>query len=442
MNGNPPRNEGLRGQLLRAARGSVILRIVALASTMATSVVLARALGPSAYGTYAYVFAIVTLLALPSQVGIPTLLVRETAKAQAHEDWPRLKGLWTWATRVILVTSVVVAVIAALFVAWRGTRTDADLRWTLAAGLLLVPLIALGNARGAALRGLRLIVRGQLPETVLRPVMLVLFVGGAWWFSGRMSAHAAMAWHVLAAALAFAIGALILWQARPAGVTTAHADLSHSRAWWHAALPLALISGLQVAGNQSGVIQLGWFRPQAEVGLYKVATSASTLALFGLQTANLVIAPHIARMHAVGDHTRLQRLASIGALASGALTLPVFLAFAFGGRWLIGLMYGNGYVDAYGPLLLLCAGQMFNAMFGSVGLLLNMTGYERHAARWLAVAACCNILLGLALIPRFGMMGAAVANVASLAVWNLAFWRLARRNLGVDGSVFSVLRSG
>ena len=179
-----------------------MLRIVALASTTATSVVLARALGPSAYGNYAYVFAIVTLLALPSQVGIPTLLVRETAKAQAQEDWPRLKGLWSWATRVILVMSLVIAAVAAIFVIWRGAPTDVDLRWTLAVGLLLVPLIALGNARGAALRGLRKIVSGQLPETVLRPVMLVVFIGGAWWFNGRMSAHAAMGWHVLAAALA------------------------------------------------------------------------------------------------------------------------------------------------------------------------------------------------------------------------------------------------
>jgi O-antigen/teichoic acid export membrane protein len=436
------RPEGLRRQLLRAARGSVILRTVAFASTMATSVVLARALGPSAYGTYAYVFAIVTLLALPSQVGIPTLLVRETAKAQAHEDWPRLKGLWTWATRVILVTSVAVAVVAAVSVAWRGARTDADLRWTLAAGLLLVPLIALGNARGAALRGLRKIVSGQLPETVLRPVMLVVFVGMAYWFGGRMSAHAAMAWHALAAALAFAVGGAILWRARPAGMANAHADLSQSRAWWQAALPLALISGLQVAGNQSGLIQLGWFRPQAEVGLYKVATSASTLALFGLQTANLVIAPHIARLHALDDHARLQRLASIGALASGALTLPVFLAFAFGGRWLISLLYGANYVDAYGPLLVLCGAQMVNAYFGLNAGFLSMTGHEKSAARWLSISSIIAISSGFFLIPVFGMMGAALSQFLSMLVWNVAFWRIALAKTGVDSSLSGVFRYG
>jgi O-antigen/teichoic acid export membrane protein len=437
-----PREQGLRTQLLRAARGSVLLRIVALGATMSTSVVLARALGPVAYGVYAYVFAVITLLALPSQVGIPTLLVRETAKAQVSEDWPRLKGLWKWATRTILSTSLFIALAGAGFLMWQGGRIDRDLRWTLSAGLVLVPLIALGDARGAALRGLRKIVSGQLPETVLRPLLLVLFVGLAWKSGGAVSAHAAMALHALAAMLAFLVGGAILWRVRPQGVAVARADLSGASEWWHAALPLALISGLQVAGNQSGVILLGMFRPDAEVGFYKVATSAATLALFGLQTANLVIAPHIARLHAIGDRARLQRLATMGALASGALTLPVFLAFLLGGRWLINLLYGPGFAGAYGPLLLLSAGQVVNAMFGSVGLLLNMTGHERQAARWLAVSAVCNVLLGVLLVPWMGMVGAAMASVVSILVWNLSFWRIARRELDVDGSVFSLFGQG
>lgn len=428
---------GLKRQLLRAARGSVLLRVVALASTMATSVVLARALGSSAYGTYAYVFAIVTLLALPSQVGIPTLLVRETAKAQAHEDWPRLKGLWSWATRVILVTSVVVAVIAAFGIVWCGERTDADLRWTLVAGLLLVPLIALGNARGAALRGLRFIVSGQLPESVLRPLLLVTFIGLAWWFRGQMSASEAMGWHVLAATLAFLIGGVILWRVRPAGVVHVRADTSQARLWWRAALPLALISGLQVAGGQSGLILLGWFQTQADVGIFKVATSAATLVIFGLQTVTLIMSPHIARLYALEDYKKLQRLLSVGALVSALLTIPLLLVFALGGKWLIGLLYGHEYIGAYVPLLILSAGQVINAFFGLNAGLLTMTNLEGHAARWLGVSSLSSIVLGLVLIPWVGVNGAAIAQVISMALWNFAFWLVALKKIGIDTGIMS-----
>lgn len=430
----------LKRQLLQSAGGSIAIRILSLLVTIAASVVLARALGPTAYGTYAYIFAIVTLLALPTQVGIPTLLVRETAKAQAEADWPKLKGLWFWSTRTIFVTSTLVALLSTMVVFLRGWSSRDGVELTMLAGIVLIPLIALGNARGAALRGLRLIVRGQLPETVIRPILLVIFVGSFWFLDGAVSAYSAMTLHVFAAGVSFVIGGVLLWFAKPKEVFSIRADMSHAPYWWRAAIPLAVLGGIQVIVNQSGLVLLGWFRPETEVGLYKVAMSASLLAIFGLQTAGLVVGPYMARFHSLGDIRQLRRMASLAAIMSSALTFPILLVFFLKGRWLIDTLYGADYVNAFVPLLILASGQMIHALFGSVGLILNMTGHERDAVRWLAVSACCNIILSLLLIPVFGMQGAAIAAVASLLIWNFAFWRIAILKLNVDGSVVSVFR--
>lgn len=434
--------DDLKGQLLRAARGSVLLQLIALGATMASSVVLARALGPVAFGTYSYVFAIVSLLALPPQVGIPTLLIRETAKAQAHEDWPRLKGLWVWATRVILLTSFVVAAGVVLVLMVRSTYIGSALYWTLAAGMLLIPLIALGNARSAALQGLRLVVRGQLPEQVLRPILLIAFVWFGWWRGGALSAQWAMVWHVVAAAIAFVVGGAMLWHARPLEVSKVAADTSHARKWWLASLPLALVSGLQIVGDQAGLILLGMFRNETEVGLLKIAISASTFALFGLQIATLVFAPHIARMHALADHARLQRLASVAVLCGVVLSIPFVLLFVFWGHWLIDALYGSSYGDAYVPLLLLCAAKVVTTCFGLTAGLMAMTGHERDAARWMTVAVGIVIAFDLLLIPGFGTSGAAVAFLISTAVWNVAFYCVIRKNLRIDPSLLGVIKLG
>ncbi len=429
----------LRAQLISAAKGSVLLRLVAMVLSLATAVVLARALGPAEYGTYAYVFALVTLLALPAQVGIPTLLVRETARAHAQKEWSNLKTLWRWATRTILGTSLAITAILALIL-W-GSSDHATNTWrTAVSAVLLIPLIALGNARGAALRGLRRIVSGQLPEAILRPGFFLLFISAAWMAGLKLTAATAMSWHVLAAACGFLIGAIILFKARPNEMINAQLDHGCTSGWLKAAVPLAAIGGLQTVGNQTGIVLLGLMGTHAEVAMYKVAASAATLAVFGLQTANSVVGPHFAGQFALGDTRRIQRLAAAGAIASSALTIPVVAAFVLCGPWLLHMVYGEGYEGAYGPLLILCAGQMVNALFGSVGLLLNMTGYERIAARWLAIAAICNILGGVVLIPRFGMYGAAIAACASVVIWNVAYWWMARKLLGVDGSVLAVCR--
>ena len=52
--------------------------------------------------------------------------------------------------------------------------------------------------------------------------------------------------------------------------------------------------------------------------------------------------------------------------------------------------------------------------------MLTMTGHERQAAVVMGVAAIGQIALSVALIPRFGAEGAAVANALSLIGWNLA----------------------
>jgi len=431
---------GLRQQLLEALRGTVLLRVVSLASTFLGSVVLARSLGASAFGTYSFVFAVTTLLALPSQVGIPTLLVRETAAAEARREWARLKGLWGWATKVILLTSFVIALLAFATVILLPQSIDGELETTLIAGLLLVPLVALGSARSAALRGLRLIVKGQLPDSVIRPVLLIVFVFAYWQISGKVSASQAMFLHVGAAAIAFMVGAVMLWRARPDEIRDVHPDYSAASQWWRAAIPLAMISGLQVVSNQTGVVLLGILRSGADVALFKVATSAAILMTFGLQITNMIISPHVARLHAVQDKRRLARLAGLGALGGTAVSLPLFLVFVLAGESLLSLVYGAEYGSAFVPLVVLAGAQIINVAFGSTGVLLNMTGYERLAARWLAVSAGINILLSLILIPEFGVYGAAWASALSVVVWNVAFWTLARRKLGIDGSVFSVLR--
>lgn len=431
---------GFRRQLMKSASGGVAVRVAALAATLLGSVVLARVLGPAEFGRYAFVFAIVSLLALPAQAGIPTLLLRETAMTQARRQWGVLKGLWRWSTRVIAALSAAMAVLVSGALLVAGEALDPELRLSFFVGLALVPLIALGNARGAALRGMQRVVIGQLPESIVRPVLLLALVGVAGWY-GPVSASAAMGWHVVAAAVAFAIGAALLWRARPVEIADVTADTSSSPAWWRAALPLALVSALQVASNQTGVVVLGFFRPASEVGLFKVAASAATVALFGMQTITLVISPHIARLHATGDAARLARLVAIGAIGSAGLTVPILLVFVLGGRDLIGFVYGGPYRDAYAPLVVLAAGQAINSMFGCVAALLGMTGHERDAARWLAVSAAVNTGLAIILAPAFGSVGVALAGAVSIVVWNVAFWHVAKRRLGIDASIGSFRRA-
>ena len=70
-------------------------------------------------------------------------------------------------------------------------------------------------------------------------------------------------------------------------------------------------------------------------------------------------------------------------------------------------------------MIILCFGQLINALMGSVLLLMNMMGRERKALIGVVVAGVANATLNLFLIPLYGATGAAISTMVTVSVWNV-----------------------
>lgn len=431
-------NAGLRTQLLRGGIGSITVHISAILLSLLLTILLARALEPEGYGIYAWVLALISLMAIPAQFGLPNLVVRETAKAEVNERWGLMRGLWLWANAIVLGSSLALAIVAGVGVWFMTDRLSSIHVATFLLGLLLVPFIALGNIRGAALRGLRRVVLGQLPEYVLRPGLFILLIFALALIlpPGEFSAPYAMGLHTVSAATAFGLGAWILWRVRPEPLRHQPQPHYQSRAWLTATLPLALVANMQFINKNTDILMLGLFTTAEDVGVYRVVVQVATAIAFGLGVVNLVVAPYFARLHEQQDFVRLQKLVTISARATLMLALPVVLAFVLLGEHILRIVFGVEFARGHVALAILTGGQLVNAAAGSVGFLLNMTGHERDTAVGLTVAALSNIALNLVLIPLFGMIGAALATATTLVIWNLILWRAVRHRLGIDSTAF------
>jgi len=426
--------ESFRAQLMRGGAGALAVRVLSLLASVASSAVLARVLGAADYGVYAFVFAVLTTLALPVQLGLPTLIVRETARAAALEDWARLRGIWSWATRAVLLGSALMVALVLGGLAIGSSQIEPSRAHAFLWGLPLVPLLALGRARAAALRGLRRVFLGQFPDQALRPALLAALVGLSQVFIGSASAGDALALHSLAAFISFVLGAYLLLKATPDSVRQTRERTVDHPGWLRAVIPLSLISALQVISQNTDLMMLGFMRTDAEVGLYKAAVTAASPAMFGLTVFNIVLQPYIAQMHAKQDNARLQQMVSVGALAGMVVTAPVVLALIFAGRPILMIAFGAEYGDAHLSLAILAVSQGVNAFFGSVGNLLTMSGNERDSVRGLCFSALANVALNAILIPRWGIDGAAIGTGASIVMWNVLFWLSARSRLGIDST--------
>ena len=401
------------------------------------SVLLARLLGPTQYGVYSYVFALVSILALVAQLGLSRLIVRETAVAAVGLAWGKVRGLWRWADTVTLLLSLALSAIMGLSAWTLSGRVSEQFLHTMAWGCVLLPLIALASLRAGALRGLHKPLTGQLVELSLRPVILIIMVPIAAYFStAGMTAAYAMMLHVAAAGFTVIAGSWWLHRARPWNASSVPAPEYEIRDWLASSLPLGLVAGMQFVNTRADILILGLFTETGEIGNYQVAVSGAMLVLLGVNAVVMVVSPNLARLHAMKDKAQLQAMATWAARAVLVLTLPVALILAAFGEVVVRFAFGEGYARAYLPLAILAVAQGLFCVFGLAGSLLSMTGNERPAARNAVVTAVVNVLLNFALIPRFGMTGAALATGFSLVLWNALLWRDVRRLLGINSLAF------
>lgn len=422
----------------REALGSIGLKLANAGLVFVSSVFLARLLGPAEYGVYSYVYALITLLSVPSEFGLPTLLVRETARGIACGDYGLVKGIWVWSGgAAVFFSSVLVVGTALVITANQGLLTDKKLDVFLW-GLALLPLIALGDLRGAALRGLHKIIAGQLSESLLRPGFFVLFIAACAVIDGlTFSASLAMGLYVIASALAFLGGVWLLWRATPKEVGQA-APRYESRIWFTSALPLALIGGMQIINQQIAILLQGFYLPDTEIGIFRVSTQVSLLAAVGLVAINMVLAPRFAMLYARGETSKLQRLVIGSARIILIFNLVITIGFILLGKLFLHFVFGSPYEIAYIPLLILLTGQLINSATGSVGLLLNMTGYEREVARAMMLTAVLTLILNLLFIPAWGIIGSSLATSISMITWNVLLWWTVRKKLGINSLAFNL----
>ena len=86
----------------------------------------------------------------------------------------------------------------------------------------------------------------------------------------------------------------------------------------------------------------------------------------------------------------------------------------FAPREIITVVFGKPYENGDLPMVILATGQLINAGTGAVGLLLTMTG---HQIRWLAISISAffhNGMLNWMLIPKLGLVGAAMATMVTV----------------------------
>jgi O-antigen/teichoic acid export membrane protein len=173
---------------------------------------------------------------------------------------------------------------------------------------------------------------------------------------------------------------------------------------------------------------------RSRVGVYAAAYRP---VLFGISLVGLFATSFLASLSAANreqGHELFVRMARI----APAITLACALAISVAAAPLVHLVFGSAYAGAAVPLAILAWSIPIVAMTGPYTASLFAADRQAVVLRQNALAAALNVAFNLAVIPLFGIRGAAVTTVLSFATVLALNYRSAVR-LGLAPRVTMIL---
>lgn len=427
-----------KGSLARGAAVTFAIKLVAMPCTLLLQLGMVRLLGVGPYGEFMYAFTWYLSLLPLATLGLQEAAVRFTAEYRAQRNEARFQGYVGWSSRVALLSGLVTALVG-LALTW-ATRSQLTptLFYAFVLAWVALPLGAVATVATATLRGLERFTAAQVPLQIVLPLSALALAAALVHLGGLPADAATGMLGYLGAVFLFFVTVHVLTRAATQGTGSAVAPEIHGREWLGASLHFL---GLAVVAltTRVDVLMLGVLDGTVAAGIYATVVQLQLLVGFAFHILSFVVGPVISRLNTEESHDELQSVLRASAAIGTAIALPGFALLVLLGRPVLRL-FDPSFDVGFEALVLLGITQVLLVVTGPVGRVLSMTGRHRVAFWFTGTGAALNVALNAALIPAFGMAGAAWATLLSMIVWRAGALLYVWRQLEIDPSLLSLVR--
>lgn len=407
-------------ELVISSALAFLIRMLGAFSGYVATFFIARFLGAEESGYYFLAFSIVTVLAVFSGVGLENTVLRYIGARPACT------------VNVFNKSLIIVLVMSSLSAGCLYFSADyvsltifnkRDLYPVLQSMSLGVVGLSILTIVAMVLQGLRRIPLSIWILNISVNLLLVVYI-----YSVKVSSAVILA-------SAYSLGAMLTAVVGVAAVFFLKPSVGHDSISWQdifaSCLPLWIVAIMAQLVQWSGQFAAGVYVDSNLVALFTVAQRTAMLSSFVLIAVNLVVAPKFAALHRQGNMLALEHLAIQSVKLIGLLAVPLVGLMLIFPSYLMGI-FGDEYLAGAHLLRILAVGQFVNAITGSVGFLLMMSGHERDMRNVTLISGGIALSLTWLLTAQYGITGAAVSTAIAVATQNLLAVYYVKKRLGFN----------
>lgn len=177
---------------------------------------------------------------------------------------------------------------------------------------------------------------------------------------------------------------------------------------------IVLANSIGLINTQIGSLLLGHFTNETDVGYYAIAALFIEGILMIPSAVQIETYPIFVYNYESKDYKNLIKLTKNTALKVFLITILESFVLVLLGQFLIENVFGIGFLPAYQPLVILLIGYSIYASIYSVEGFLPGIGKVPLLSKLSLICALMNTLFSILLIPKYGIIGAAIATSIAL----------------------------
>ena len=418
-------------EVLKGGVVSFLIRILTITLSYIFILIVSRAYGAEAVGILSLCITFIGIATFISQFGFETSLVRFIAQFNATGKKDLIKECYFKSLKFVVPFSILITIfvflLSDLLAIYLFKKPQLG-KYFLLSSLAITPSVLIAINRGA-LRGLKKIRESSLFERGSDFFLGIIFLIGFLVLTPQKPIYPLIS--MIAGIYLSAIISQILWSkylnSNPANKCLN--SISY-RQLLNISLSMLIISSMHFIMRWTDIVMLGIFCSEKEIGIYSVAIKIANTTTIMLIAVNSIAGPKFAELYTQNDTYNLKKVVHYSSKLIFWSSAPLLLIFLFLPQTVLDI-FGPEFRKGAVALRILTIGQFVNSISGSVGYFLYMTGREKIFQVILFLAAFMNVTINYCLIPKYGIIGAALGTSISIIFWNVASVIYARISSGI-----------
>ncbi len=417
------------------AKSSVIVFVIIIFSkilTYAYKIIIARHYGPEVYGLLALSLTILGWFVLFSHFGLETGIVRYISFYRGKKDNNKISYIVKFSLKLLFITGILAGILLFFLsdIIAEKIFSNASLSIFLKIFSLTIPLTSLKTVFYGFLQAHEKIGFTQFFSKILDPfvkvlaIIILVYIG--------INSTSIPISYLLAAIITFLVSYLFcriyfkeIFKIQPRKNKKLAKNI-FSYSW-----PLVFFALSLWTLHSTDSFMIGLFKTVEDVGFYNVAIPISLLLTLSIDLFGHMFFPLVTKEYAKGNKEIVKQLSQQTGKWVYMISLPLFILLIIFPGVFIKILFGGEYFIAANALRFLSVGAMFTAVFEVSKRLILMKGKSKLIFKNTLFVLALNIILNLILIPIYGITGAAIATMVSLAFLGMLFAFQSWRILGI-----------